>query len=103
MVDEWYSRLLDVLQKNVPIRKKHRQSLQPWISPSTSNFMKRYCSKETELYLRLSSDLILKVQNLSQQSEETATNGKKECEISPSDSRNLATIFKYINFNKSDR
>ena len=49
MVDEWYSWLLDLIQKSVPIRTKHQQSLPPWISPSTSNLMKkRNCSKETE-------------------------------------------------------
>ena len=49
MVDEWYSWLLDPLQKSVPIRTKHRQSLPSWISPSTSNLLKkRNCNKETE-------------------------------------------------------
>ena len=50
-----------------------------------------------------SSDLILKVQKLSQELEEAVANDKREYEKSLSDSRNLATIFKNINFVKSDR
>ena len=46
MVEESYSRLLDLLQKSVPIKTKHRQSLPPWISLSTSNLIKR---KETAM------------------------------------------------------
>ena len=105
MVDEWYSWSLYLLQKSVPIRTKHRQSLPPWISPSTSNIMKR---KETAIKklnrgVRPSSDSILKVQKLSQEIEEAVTHDKREYGISLCDSRNLATIFKYINFVKSDR
>ena len=105
MVDEWYSWLLALLQKSVPIRAKHRQSLPPWNSPSTSNLMKR---KETAIKklnrgVRPSSDLILKVQKLSQELEEAVTNDTREYECWLSDSRNLDTVFKYINFVKSDR
>ena len=105
MVDEWYSWLLYLLQKSVPIRTKHRQSLPPWISPSTSNIMKR---KETAIKklnrgVRPSSDSILKVQKLSQELEEAVTHDKREYGISLCDSRNIATKFKYINFVKSDR
>ena len=98
MVDEWYSWLLDLLQKSVSIRTKHRQSLPPWISPSTSNLMKRKTAiKKLSRGVRPSSDL-LKVQKLSQELEEAVTNDKREYEISLSDSRNLDTVFKYINF-----
>ena len=105
MVDEWYSCLLDLLQKSVPIRTKHQESLPPWISPSTSNLMKR---KETAVKklnhgVRHSSDFIFKVQKFSQDLEEAVFNVKREYEISLSDSRNLATIFKYIKLVKSDR
>ena len=103
MVDEWYSWLLDLLQKSVPIRTKHRQSLPPWISPSTSNLMKRNCNKETESWrpslVRFntqSTKAFARVRRSSNQRQ-------KEYEISLSDSRNLDTVFKYINFVKSDR
>ena len=104
MVDEWYSWLLDLIQKSVRIRTKHLQSLPPWISPSTSNLMKR---KETAIKklnrgVPPSPDLILKVKNLSQKLEGAVTTDKREYEISLSDSRDLAKIIKYINFVKSD-
>ena len=66
------------------------------VSPSTFNLMKRNCNKLNR-GVRPSSDLILKVQKLLQELEEAVTNDKREYEISLSDSRNLATIFKYIN------
>ena len=50
-----------------------------------------------------SSNLTLNVQKLSQELEETVTSDKREYEVSLSDSRNFATIIKYINFDKSDR
>ena len=69
MIDEWFSWLIDLLQKSVPIRTKHRQSLPPWISPSTSNLMKRKETAKEKLNrgVRPSSDLILKVRKLSQE------------------------------------
>ena len=105
MVDECYYRLLDLLQKSVPIRTKHRQSLPPLISPSTSILMKRKetASKKLNRGIRPLSDLILKVQKLLQELEEAVTNDRREYEISLSDSRNLNTVFKFINFVKTDR
>ena len=105
MVDEWCFWLLDILQKSVPIRTKHRQSLPPWISPSTSNPLKRKeaAKKKLNRGVRPSSDLLLKVQKLSQELEEAGTNGKREYEISVCDSRSVAKKFKYNNSVKSDR
>ena len=104
MVDEWYSWLLGLLQKGVPIRSQHRQSLPTWISLSTSNLMKREETAVKKLNRGVcpSSDLVLKVQKLLQELERAVTNDKREYEISLPDSRNFAKILKYINFVQSD-
>ena len=41
IINHWYNWLSSLIKKCIPKHTKHRSSLPPWISQSTSNFIKR--------------------------------------------------------------
>lgn len=56
-----------ILTNSVPRRSRHRQSLPPWISPETSNLMKRLSTKKSQLARKPTSyrrNQVLRLENI---------------------------------------
>ena len=89
ILNHWYNWLSSLFKKCIPKRTKHRLSLPPWISQSTSNLIKRLHTarkKYTESHP--------KVLHLIEQTETNAEIDKADFEQSPASERSTEKLFK---------
>ena len=95
LLDQWYTWLLRILEKNIPRVTEHRATLPPWITPPTSHLIKR---KETLLRKQQSCpkpELLSKTTNL-EKIKISAGKDLKNYELQIFAPRKFSTIQKYL-------
>ena len=91
ILNHWYNWLSSLTKKCIPKRTKHRSSLPPWISQSTSNIIKRLHTarkKHTESHS--------KVLHLIEQTETNAEMDKTDYEHPLTSAQSTGKLFKYF-------
>ena len=90
IVELWYERIPSFLPEYIPRRTQHRQNLPPWITPETSNSMKRLSTLRKQKGSQFASVIAMneKVQT-------AVENIRSEYEQHLSNSRDTKAMFKY--------
>ena len=96
MCEEIYNFFDKVAQATIPKRTKHRQSLQPWITPSTSNLMKKLNTQRKLVAYKPASyrkNIVRKFQNVVTEAAEKDRCNYQEKKLS---TRDTSVIFKHL-------
>ena len=102
MCEEMYDFFYKVAQATIPYRTRHRQSLPPWITPSTSNLMKKLNTHRKLVANKPTSyrkNIVRKFQNVVT---EAAEIDRCNCQDKIMRTRDTNVIFKHLeSLNKS--
>ena len=102
MCEEMYNFFDKVAQATIAKKTRHRQSLPPWITPSTSNLMKNLNTQPKLVTNKPTSyrkNIVRKFQNVVTEAEEI---DRCNCQEKIMSTRDTSLIFKHLkSFNKS--
>ena len=90
IVELWYEWIHSFMPKFIPRRTQHRQNLPPWITPETSNSMKRLSTLRKQKGSQCAS-----VISMNEKLQTAVENNRSEYEQHLSNSLDTKTLFKY--------